>query len=424
MATLITMPAIVADATDAVLATWLVEIGTEIGTGTPLADVETEKATVELESEATGRVARLLVDAGALVVVGSPIAVIAAAGDNEDDIAAVLGDGGLQGSESDGRETTAPAAGADNAAGSEISLDVSDAPRLFASPLARRLAKENGIDVAAVTGNGPNGRVLRSDVERAIRDAGEVDMVLNQEATPSPPSARKSSEERPAPGFELAPMSRMRQAIARRLTESKTTVPHFYLSVDVHLDKLLDLRRQANASASRKITVNDLAVRAISLALQQVPEANVAFAGDSIARHEDSDISVAIATDGGLVTPIVRGAHALSISTISATIADFVTRARENKIRPDEIAGGTFTVSNLGMFGTKAFSAILNPPQSGILAIGAAEKRAVVINDELAIATVMTCTLSADHRVIDGAVAARLMAKFKELLEDPLSILL
>lgn len=425
MATLITMPAIVADATEAVLATWLVEIGSEIGTGAPLADVETEKATVELESEATGRVARLLVDAGALVSVGSPIAVIAAEGDNEEDIDAVLGeDAGLQGTESDGRETTASTAGADNAAGSETTLDVSDAPRLFASPLARRLAKENGIDVAAVTGNGPNGRVLRSDVERAIRDAGEVDTVLNQEGMPSPPSARKSSEERPVPGIELAPMSRMRQAIARRLTESKTTVPHFYLSVDVHLDKLLDLRRQANASASRKITVNDLAVRAISLALQQVPEANVAFAGDSIARHEGSDISVAIATDGGLVTPIVRDAHALSISTISATIADFVTRARQNKIRPGEIVGGTFTVSNLGMFGTKTFSAILNPPQSGILAIGAAEKRAVVINDELAVATVMTCTLSADHRVIDGAVAARLMAKFKELLENPLSILL
>ncbi|WP_411730496.1 dihydrolipoamide acetyltransferase family protein [Paeniglutamicibacter sp.] len=425
MATLITMPAIVADATDAVLAAWLVQIGTEIVAGAPLADIETEKATVELASETTGRVARLLIDAGAQVAVGSPIAVIAAPGDSDKEISEVFGEGTLTPVPKPGAAPT-PGELADPSHSAKFgdATNVAVPTRQFASPLARRLAKESGIDLATLAGRGPNGRILRSDVESAVQETKIVQTSQDKNVVPSPMPARKEPTKIPAAGVELVPMSRMRQAIARRLTESKTTVPHFYLSADVHLDKLLEMRKQANASANRKITVNDLIVRTIALALQQVPDANVAFAGNSIARHEDSDISVAIATEGGLITPIVRAAQSRSISHISATIADFVARAQENRIRPDEISGGTFTVSNLGMFGTKEFSAILNPPQSGILAVGAAEKRAVVVDDELAIATVMTCTLSADHRVIDGAVAARLMAKFKELLENPLSILL
>jgi pyruvate dehydrogenase E2 component (dihydrolipoamide acetyltransferase) len=216
----------------------------------------------------------------------------------------------------------------------------------------------------------------------------------------------------------------MRQAIARRLTESKSTVPHFYLAVDVRMDDLLAFRKELNAAATRKITVNDLVVRAIALALREVPDANVGFNGDSMFRYRHSDISVAIATDGGLVTPVVRRAESLSITEVSAVIGGFAERAQAGRIRPDELVGGSFTVSNLGMFGTKEFSAILNPPQAGILAVGAATPRAVVTNGELGVATVMTCTLSADHRVVDGAVAAQLMEAFKRRMENPLSILL
>lgn len=427
MATIITMPAIVADATDAVLAVWLVEAGSEIGAGTPLADIETEKATVELESEASGRVVRLLVDAGAQVPVGFPIAVIAAPGDTDRDVEALLGADAARLSTAENAKLSAAGNTGQVAEVAGDGKGGSDRPRLFASPLARRLAKENGIDLSSLNGNGPGGRILRADVEAALQTASgrAIPKVAETAQLPSPLALPvQAPTTNFVQGAEMHPMSRMRQAIARRLTESKTQVPHFYLTVDVQMDQLLAMRRQINVGSTRKITVNDLIVRAIALALQQVPEANVAFAGDSIAHFADSDISVAIATEGGLVTPVIRAAQAQSISQISATIADFATRAQENKIRPAEIAGGTFTVSNLGMFGTKEFSAILNPPQSGILAVGAAEKRAVVVNEELAIASVMTCTLSADHRVVDGAVAARLMAKFKELMENPISTLL
>lgn len=426
MATHITMPAIVADATDAIVASWLVELGSQVEVGTPLADIETEKATVELTAEISGRVARLLVEAGSQVAVGSPIVIIADEGDSKEDIESFVARHTARSSGKADPEMPARRETVGNVEGLSGEEGKSTSERIFASPLARRLAKENGIALYSLTGNGPNGRILRTDVEAAIKSKGGL-----QGATEASSQTTKATQLEPPANTvptdsdaALHAMSRMRKAIARRLTESKTQVPHFYLSIDVHMDHFLAMRQQVNASSSQKITVNDFIVRAIALALQQVPEAHVAYAGDSIAHFVDADISVAIATEGGLVTPVVRAAQAQSISQVSATIADFAERAQENKIRPTEIAGGTFTVSNLGMYGTKEFSAILNPPQSGILAVGASEKRAVVVDDELAIATVMTCTLSADHRVVDGAVAARLMAKFKELMENPIRTLL
>ncbi|MFL4473535.1 dihydrolipoamide acetyltransferase family protein [Paeniglutamicibacter sp. MACA_103] len=416
MATLVKMPAIVADADSAFLAAWLKSVGQTVGIGEPLAEVETEKATVEMEADAAGVVARLLVDPGINVEVGTPIAVIASEGEGEAAIDALLAAAGAA-PEPAPASAPGPVASAPAPQAPSIPVDRAPAGRVFSSPLARRLARELEVDLSLLVGTGPSGRILRQDVEAA--------------AAGTAPETVLPAPERPAvepdtltEGTERIELTRMRQVIARRLTESKTTVPHFYLTVDVRMDELLGLRKQINAGAPRKITVNDLVVRAMALALSEVPEANATWDGDAIIRHRHADISVAIATETGLLTPIARHVESTSITELSATIADYALRAQTGKIRPEELAGGTFTVSNLGMFGTKEFSAILNPPQAGILAVGAAEPRPVVTDGELSVATVMTCTLSADHRVIDGAVAARLMGVFKERIEHPLSILL
>lgn len=418
MANLIKMPAIVADATEAVLSAWHAEPGSTVAVGDAIADIETEKAVVELEAESGGVLARLLVEPGTSVEVGAPIAVITSPGEGDEGIAAALASAGFA------TPSDAPATKDRGVSGD----------RVFISPLARRVARERGLDLALLAGSGPSGRILRSDVERAAAarptPAGEASVAAvpaapQTQPVATPPIAPPVSAAQPAvSNVDVVPLTRMRQAIARRLTESKSTVPHFYLAVDVRMDVLLAFRKELNAAATRKITVNDLVVRAIALALREVPDANVGFNGDSMFRYRHSDISVAIATDGGLVTPVVRRAESLSITEVSAVIGGFVERAQAGCIRPDELVGGSFTVSNLGMFGTKEFSAILNPPQAGILAVGAATPRAVVTNGELGVATVMTCTLSADHRVVDGAVAAQLMEAFKRRMENPLSILL
>lgn len=425
MATLLNMPAIVADANDAVLHDWLVPVGTAFGAGEALAEIETEKATVELEAESSGTIARVLVAPGDVVAVGAPIAVIAADGDDEAEIQRALGAVSLSAAE----PNSAPEPGTAAALPAVALSGSHQLPRLFASPLARRLAKEHGVVVEDLTGSGPSGRVIRSDVERAVLarvaqpSPGPAEKIAPAESVPmeSAPTARFE------PGAETVqrlPLSRMRQTIARRLTESKTQVPHFYLSAEVRMDGLLALRSELNAAGTQKITVNDLVVRAIALALRDVPEANVSWGGDHLLQHSTADISVAIATDGGLLTPVVRGADDRSIASVSAEIADFANRAQLGKIRPNELVGGSFSVSNLGMYGTREFSAILNPPQAGILAVGAAEPRPVVVDGSIEVATMMTCTLSADHRAIDGAVAAQLLRAFQNRVEQPVSVLL
>ncbi|MDP5226722.1 MULTISPECIES: dihydrolipoamide acetyltransferase family protein [Arthrobacter] len=422
MATLITMPAIVADSTDAVLSLWLRKPGDTVSAGDALAEIETEKASVEMEAEASGILRRLLVEEGSTVAVGAPIAILGGAEETEAELLAVLGEAAAPAAEP---TTAAPAAPAPV---TTAPLTAVDEPRVFASPLARRLAREHGLSVDALQGSGPGGRIVRSDVLAAASAAPAPVTTAPAPVTvaeaPAPAAAPSSAITELPEGAERVPLSRMRATIARRLSESKSTVPHFYLSRDVTMDALLALRRQINEAASRKVTVNDLVVRAVALALQDVPEANVSWGGDHVVRYRASDVSVAVAIDGGLVTPVLRGAESLSIEALSATLADNAERARDGKLAPAELSGGSFTVSNLGMFGVREFAAIINPPQAGILAVGSAEQRAVVVDGGLTVATRMTVTLSADHRCVDGAVGARFLAAFAQRVENPLSILL
>lgn len=410
MASVITMPAIVADASSALLASWHKQPGDTVQAGEPLAEIETEKATIDYESEFSGTLAKLLAAAGDEIAVGAPIAVLIQENDTEEQVAAALAQAGAG-------AQPAPAAAPEPA-------DPAPIVRTFSSPLARRMAREHQIDLEQLKGSGPSGRIVRSDVEKAIAasaPAAQQPPVAQTAAATSalaaPPVADLSA------GATRIELSRMRKAIARRLSESKSTVPHFYLSQDIEVDQLLELRRQLKAASPAKITVNDLVLKAVAHALLEVPAANCCWNEDSITQFSTADISVAIATETGLVTPVLRGAQDLSLGAISSTVADFADRAKGNRLSPSELAGGSFTVSNLGMFGTQQFTAILNPPQAGILAVGTAAQRPIARDGELHVATVMTCTLSADHRVMDGAVAAQLLAAIQRNLEQPLSLL-
>lgn len=433
MATIITMPAVVADATEAALQDWLVKIGDTIAAGQPIAEIETEKATVELQAEFPGTIGRLLVQPGTSVGVGEPIAVLVEAGEDEASIDNEIASAGgashslsehLVPADTEAPTTRDPRRGAPDSSPEASSKNRGPGSRIFGSPLARKLAKEMGIDLSALEGSGPNGRILRGDVEAAGRHQAVSSQPVPEAEEPAPPMA---SWQTGAHNFQDVPLSGMRKAIARRLTESKTSVPHFYVSIDVEMDALLALRKQINQdmpAQGQKTTVNDLVLKALGGALVDVPAANASWQGDAIRRYSTVDVSVAIATTDGLLTPVVRGLENLSLSSLGRLMGDYKERAAAGRIRQQELDGGSFSLTNLGMYGTREFSAILNPPQAGILAVGAAEQRAVVRSGQLAVATVMSCTLSADHRVIDGAVAAQLLAAFKARIENPLSILL
>lgn len=281
--------------------------------------------------------------------------------------------------------------------------------RIIASPLAKRLAAEKGLDLKLVQGTGPHGRIIRADVEEAsARPALAV-------VQPAPDTGA---------AYDAIPNSNMRKVIARRLTESKQTVPHFYLTVDCELDELLALRKKINEVADVRVSVNDFIIRAVALALKKVPQANASWTNEAILQYRHADISVAVATPTGLITPIVKAAETKSVAAISTEMKDLAARARDGKLRPDEFQGGGFTISNLGMFGIKDFAAIINPPQACILAIGAGEQRPVVKHGQLAIATVMSCTLSTDHRAVDGAVGAQFISAFKEIIEHPYAMVI
>lgn len=420
MPALMNMPEVMANALEATLSSWLKKEGETVEVGDAIAEVETEKATVEIPAEHHGVVARLLVEEGASVEVGAPILVIRTSGETDEEVVTFLRDAGTQ----------TPAAAPEDSDGANPVL-VAEVPRQaerrFSSPLARRLARENHVDVAVIPGSGPGGRIVRRDVEQVIAGRADSSRDWPAQMVPVQPTAAGpvQAKAQDVPTRVIAvPHTKMRRAISRRLTESKTTVPHFYLTADVRVDALLTLRKQVNESATRRITVNDLIVKAVGLALLDTPAANCTWSDEAQLQHTAADISVAIAVDGGLLTPVVRSVDSQSLSAVSAAIGDFVERAKAGKIRQEELTGGSFSVTNLGMFGTRQFSAILNPPQSAILAVGAAEPRAVVVDGSLAVATVMTCTLSADHRVIDGAVAAQWMQAFKARIENPLTILI
>ena len=455
MATIVRMPEVLANASEAALQSWLVKAGDVVAIGQPIAEIETEKANVEYSSEVEGTMLRLLVGEGDSVNVGAPIGVIGADGDDVDQILA--GAAGDPPTPTEGSEDEAPAvvtpadaevsepsaaptvaveapaetapAAAPVAAATKPEAPAAPAAsgeRLFASPLVRRLAKERGIDLASISGSGPGGRIVRRDLEKAqtSEPAAAAPVATAPPASGPEPAPTPSATSAADASFTDIPHTGMRRAIARRLTESKSTVPHFYVVADCRVDALLELRAKVNESAEKKVSVNDFIVKAVAKALVQVPEANVIWTPDASRRYSSVDLAVAVSTDGGLVTPVLRGVESMGVSAISEAIADLAGRARSGKLKQHELEGGSFAISNLGMYGVDEFTAILNPPQSGILAVGAAKQRAVVDNGEVVVGSVMTVTLSADHRVIDGALGATWLAAFVKLIENPLNILL
>jgi pyruvate dehydrogenase E2 component (dihydrolipoamide acetyltransferase) len=296
-----------------------------------------------------------------------------------------------------------------------------DNSRQFASPIVRKLARERGVELTQLAGTGPQGRVVRRDLESFLASGDTANATAT--ATPSYTSSSELAKLEYSSSYVTVPHTGMRRAIARRLTESKSTVPHFYVTADCKVDALLELRKSINESSPVKISVNDIIVKAVASALMDVPESNVVWNAEAMHKYESADIAVAVTTDGGLLTPVIRGVEKRSLSNLSMEIAELAGRARAGKLRQEELEGGSFAVSNLGMFGTKEFTAILNPPQSGILAVGAAAPRVIVENGEIVVANIMTVTLSADHRAVDGALAAQWLAAFVKRIENPLSML-
>lgn len=439
MAVVVRMPEIATGAAEAAIQSWLVEVGSPVKAGQAIVEIETEKAVVEYEAERAGVLAGILLPAGDAAAVGVPIAVLAEDGESLDAALAAAGGGPSAPVAPETAIAAAPEEAADAVAAPAATAPAVAAPadaggeeqRLFASPLVRRLARERGVDLADVPGSGPRGRVVRRDLDAwtQARDERHPDA-----ATPAPapvPAAPAETEPaqavpaRAAASYEDVPHTGMRRAIARRLAESKATVPHFYLQADCRVDALLDLRARINEGREQRVSVNDLVVKAVAGALRDVPEANAIWTPDATRRFATADIAVAVSVPGGLLTPVVREADRLSIGELGATVRDLAERAREGRLRQNELEGGSFAVSNLGMYGTTSFSAIINPPHAGILAVGAATRRPVVEADgSLAAATVMSVTLSADHRVLDGALAAQWLAAFVARIENPLQILL
>ena len=425
MAIVIRMPEVLTGATEGVISHWAVKEGDEVAVGDVLAEIETDKASVEYQAEEAGTVARLVQAAGEMVQVGEPIAVFSAAGDTDADVEKALADaGGAPAAEEPAVAEVAQAvatpvaeAVVEPVAPVELVAPVAvvrdSSGRIFASPLVRKRASEVGIDLAQIQGTGPGGRIVRKD----------FDAFMASGPRPAATSAAATAPVMGAAGYVEVPHSSMRRAIARRLTESKSTVPHFYLKADCVVDRLLDARAQLNEVLGVKTSVNDWVIKAVGHALMAVPGANVIWTDTAMRHFDHADISVAVATEGGLYTPVVRGVDQLSIPQMNVMIRELADKARSGTIKQDEIEGGSFAVTNLGMFGTEEFSAILNPPQSGILAVGAARKKAIVVNGELEIAQVMTVTLSADHRAVDGALAAEWMVAFKKAIENPVSLL-
>ena len=436
MATELKMPALSPTMEEGTLAKWLVKEGDEVKSGDILAEIETDKATMEFEAVDEGTIAKILVPEGTDgVKVGAPIAILAGEGE---DVSATAPKADTAPAEPP-KAAAAPAPKADEtpkaaAAPAQAPVETPAAPpqpaatprtegdRVKASPLARRLAEAQGIDLNVLQGSGPGGRIVRADVDAAVGKAPAAAPAAATTAAATPAPAAVSTE---IP-HEAVKLSNMRKTIARRLTEAKQTIPHYYLTVDIQLDALLKLRSELNKgleSRGVKLSVNDLLIKALAVALIEVPTANVSFAGDQLIKYSRADISVAVAIPDGLITPIIVGADTKSLSVISKEMADLAARAREGKLQPQEYQGGTASISNLGMFGTKQFGAVINPPQGMILAVGAGEKRPYVINDSLQIASVMSATGSFDHRAIDGAEGAKLMAAFKRLVESPLGML-
>jgi pyruvate dehydrogenase E2 component (dihydrolipoamide acetyltransferase) len=474
----ILMPALSPTMEKGNLAKWLKKEGDAIKSGDIIAEIETDKATMEVEAVDEGILAKILVAEGTVdVPVNQLIALIA--GDGEDAKAVAAG-----GSAPAAPTTAAPQAVAPSQAGDQAATQATPSPvpspsttaaaeagspspdiakpagklesaqtgegggssKIFSSPLARRIAREAGLDLGSIAGSGPHGRIVERDV-LAAKAAGPVKAPAAQAAAPAPQIAAAAPPKlAPAPAsmsdetikkffvpgtYEDVPHDNMRKTIAKRLTEAKATIPHFYLTVDCDLDALLKLREQINASApgakdgkpTFKVSVNDMVIKALAMALIRVPDANATFTEGSMLKHKHADVSVAVSIPGGLITPVIRSADTKTLSTIANEMKDFAQRAKDRKLKPEEYQGGTTAVSNLGMFGIKDFCAVINPPQSSILAVGAGEQRAIVKGGQVVVATIMSVTLSCDHRAIDGALGAQLISAFKQLIENPMGML-
>ena len=433
----ILMPALSPTMTEGNLAKWVKKEGDAIKAGDVICEIETDKATMEVEAVEEGTLGKILVAEGTQgVKVNEVIALLLEEGESAD----ALG--------KPAAPKAAPAAEAPKAEAPKAEVPKTEAPkpaaadhgeRVFATPLARRMAEQAGVDLGSVKGSGPNGRIVKSDIEAAAGKPKQVaaPAAAAPEAAPkaaptaaAAPAATALTKERVValagnvPYTEI-PNTSMRKVIAKRLTEAKQTVPHFYLTVECEIDQLLKIRAELNGKTEGlKISVNDFVIRASALALKKVPAANASWSDDVILQWSQADIAVAVAIDGGLITPIIKQAEGKGLATISSEMRDLGARAKAGKLKLEEFQGGTFSISNLGMFGIKEFSAVINPPHGAILAVGAGEQRPVVKNGALAIATVMSCTLSVDHRVVDGAVGAAFLKAFKGLIEDPLSMLL
>ncbi|KPF71797.1 branched-chain alpha-keto acid dehydrogenase subunit E2 [Bosea sp. AAP35] len=455
MATNILMPALSPTMEKGNLAKWLKKEGDTIKSGDIIAEIETDKATMEVEAVDEGILAKILVpDGTADVAVNEIIGVIAAEGE---DVSAASAPAKAEAPKAEAPKTEVPKSEAPKAEAPKADAPKAEAApakpaeaaptssgdRPFASPLARRLAKEAGLDLAKVQGSGPHGRIVEKDIEAAKAGGGA------KAAPASAPAAAPAAAAKPAsaplasgmsdetikklfaPGsYEEVPHDGMRKTIARRLLESKQTIPHFYLTIDCELDALLKLRAELNAAAPEKdgkpaykLSVNDMVIKAIALSLRAVPDANVSWTENTMLKHKHADVGVAVSIPGGLITPVIRDACHKTLSQISNEMKDLAARAKNRKLKPEEYQGGTTAVSNLGMFGVKDFAAIVNPPHATILAVGAGEPRAVVKNGALAVATVMSVTLSTDHRAVDGALGAELMAAFRGYIEKPMAML-
>ena len=454
----ILMPALSPTMEEGKLASWMVKEGDEVTSGMVIAEIETDKATMEVEAVDEGRVGKILIDAGTEgVKVNTPIAVLLEEGEDESAISEAQSPAGKPAGaateHAGGPPATndnAPAAGngasAPAPATVETGREAAPAPRtdkgdrIFVSPLARRLAVEAGLDLGQIDGSGPRGRIVKRDIEKVMAAGGAASQKAAPAAgeraltVPTTPLAQAMSDDKilalyEEENYEIVPHDGMRKIIAERLTQSKQTIPHFYLTIECVLDELLRARARMNEAAPKdgprayKLSVNDFVIKALALALQQVPAANATWTEQGMLRHHHSDVGVAVAVEGGLFTPVIRHAEFKSLGEISNEMKELAERARNRRLAPHEYQGGTTSISNLGMFGIKSFDAVINPPHATILAVGAGEKRAIVDGDQVRVATVMSCTLSCDHRVVDGALGAELINAFKGFIEDPVRML-
>ncbi len=427
----ILMPALSPTMEEGTLAKWLVKEGDTVSSGDLLAEIETDKATMEFEAVDEGVIGKILVAEGTdAVKVNAPIAVLLEDGESADDIASAPATPASKPAKPADASTDAPAE-TPAAPSATPAPATSSGDRVFASPLARRIAADKGVDLSGVKGSGPKGRIVKADVEKAQPGAAKAAPTASASASPAVAPTGPSTDQVMAMyadrDFDEVSLDGMRKTIAARLSEAKQTIPHFYLRRNIELDALLKFRSTLNKQLEArgvKLSVNDFIIKACALALQTIPDANAVWAGDRILKLKPSDVAVAVAIEGGLFTPVLKDSHLKSLSALSAEMKDLATRARDRKLAPHEYQGGSFAISNLGMFGIDNFDAVINPPHGSILAVGAGTKKPVVKDDgTLGVATVMSVTLSVDHRVIDGALGAEFLTAIKENLENPIGML-